>query len=108
MHTKLHSLRVAAFATLFVLGLCARGQAASLEDYRDRVSQAVSAIQQLETPDYYTDDPLQRDSIMQNAVARLRELLPAQESVLFNGQNIDVDNTWFHAALDEYQRMGHQ
>ena len=93
---------------MFILAFCARGQAASLEDYRARVSQAVSAIHQLEAPDYFTDDPLQRDPIMQNALARLRHLLPARESVLFNGQNIDVDNTWFHEALDKYQRLGHQ
>lgn len=108
MHTKLHSLRVAAVATLFILALCAQAQAASFEDYRARVSQAVSAIQQLEAPDYYVDDPLQRDSVMQNALTRLRQLLPAQESVLFNRQNIDVDNAWFHKALDEYQKLGHQ
>lgn len=108
MHTKFHSLRVAAYATLFVLALCIRGQAASFEDYRNRVSQAVNAIQQLEAPDYYTDDPLQRDSVMQNALAGLRQLLPAQESVLFNGQNIDVNNAWFHEALDEYQKLAHQ
>jgi len=108
MHTKFHSLRVAAVASLFVFALCARGQAASFEDYRTRVSQAVSAIQQLESPDYYTDDPLQRGPILQNALARLRQLLPAQESVLFKGQNIDVDNAWFQQALDEYQKLGHQ
>jgi hypothetical protein len=108
MHTKFHSLRVATFATLFIVALCARAQAASFEDYRARVSQAASAIQQLEAPDYYTNDPLQRDSVMQNALARLRHMLPAQESVLFNGQNIEVDNAWFHEALDEYQKLGHQ
>src|SRR5687768_18578618 len=108
MRTVFHSLRVVAGATLFVLALCAQGQAASFEDYRARVSQAVSAIQQLEAPDYYTDDPLQRNSVMQNALAGLRQLLPPRESVLFNGQNIDVDNAWFHNALDEYQKLSHQ
>jgi hypothetical protein len=108
MRTVFHSLRVVAGATLFILALCAQAQAASFEDYRGRVSQAVSAIQQLEAPDYYTDDPLQRDSVMQTALDRLRQLLPARESVLFNGQNIDVDNAWFHQALDEYQKLGHQ
>ena len=108
MHTKFHSLRVGAVATLFVLAFCAQVRAAGFEDYRARVSQSLSAIQQLEAPDYYADDLLQRDSVMQNALTRLRQLLPAQESVLFNGQNIDVDNAWFHEALDEYQKLGHQ
>lgn len=108
MRTVFHSLRVAAVATLFLLAAWTQVQAASFEDYRGRVSQAVSAIQQLEAPDYYTDDPLQRDAVMQNALARLRQLLPAREPVLFNGQNIDVDNAWFHEALDEYQKLGHQ
>ena len=108
MHSKFHSLRVLTAASFFVLAFCARGHAASFDDYHGRVSQAVSAIQQLEAPDYYTDDPLQRDSILHNAVTRVRQLLPAQESVLFNGQNIDVDNAWLHEALDEYEKIGYQ
>lgn len=108
MRTVFHLIRVAPVATLFILVLCVRGHAASFEDYRARVSEARGAIQQLETPDYYSDDPLQRDSVMQNALARLRQLLPARESVLFNGQNIEVDNAWFHEALDEYQKLVRQ
>ena len=108
MQVNFPSRKLAALAALFVLGLVARAQAASFEDYRTRVSQAASVIQQLETPDYYTDDPTQRESILQNALARLRDLLPPHESVLFNGQNIEVDNAWFHEALDEYQKLSSQ
>ena len=108
MNANFRWLRVAAVAALLVLASAAQVAATSFENYRDRVSQAVTAIQQLETPDYYTDDPLQREPIRQNALARLRQLLPASESIIFSGQNIQVDNGWFHAALDEYQKAGRQ
>ena len=108
MQVNFHSRKFAALAFLFVLGLAARAEGQSFDDYRTRVSQAASVIQQLETPDYYTDDPTQRESILQNALARLRHLLPVNESVLFNGQNIEVDNAWFHEALDEFQKFSSQ
>ena len=108
MASNFDSMKVALASILFVLGLALTARAASFEDYRARVSQAVSAVQQLEAPGYYTDDPLQREPIRQNALARLRELLPAHESILFNGQNIEVDNAWFHESLDEYQKYSSQ
>lgn len=99
------SKKFVGLAFLIALALASSAQAATFEDYRTRVSQAVSTIPQLETPGYYTDDPGQRESIAEMALARLRHLLPATETVLFNGQNIDVDNAWFQEALNEYQRI---
>jgi len=79
-------------------------QAATFTDYRTRVSQAISVIQQLETPDYYTDDSSQTNGLVENALGRLRHLLPETETVTFNNQSIDVDNKWFHKALAEYEK----
>jgi hypothetical protein len=95
-------------AFLFVLAFALPANAATFEDYRERVSEAITTIGRLETLDDDADDPLQRESIAERALARLRQLLPAHESVLFNGQNIDVDNRWFHTALDEYQKISNQ
>lgn len=78
--------------------------AATFSDYRTRLSQAASVIQQLETPDYYTDDAGQSRQLVDSAVARLRQLLPETETVIFNNQSIEVDNKWFHKALDVYEK----
>lgn len=108
MRANVHAKRIVSLSGLFVFFLVSRADAATFEDYRARVSQAVSAIQQVEAPGYYTDEPTERGVIAGNAAARLRQLLPASETVFFNGQNIDVDNSWFHEALDEYEKTGGQ
>ena len=97
--------RFLAVATLmFVTSLLTTVQAATLADYRTRLTQAASVIQQLETPDYYTEDSSQTNELVDNALVRLRQLLPERESVTFNDQTIEVDNQWFHKALAEYEK----
>ena len=94
-----------AVATLmFVMSLLTTVQAATFADYRTRLSQAASVIQQLETPDYYTENSRQTNELVDNALTRLRQLLPETESVTFNNQTIEVDNKWFHKALAEYEK----
>jgi hypothetical protein len=78
--------------------------AAPFSDYRTRLSQAASVIQQLETPDYYTEDSSQSAELVDNALTRLRQLLPETENVTVNNQTIEVDNRWFHKALAEYEK----
>jgi hypothetical protein len=85
-------------------GFAVTTSAATFADYRTRLSQAASVIQQLETPDYYTDDAGQSQQLVDVAVARLRQLLPETETVILNNQSIEVDNKWFHKALDDYEK----
>lgn len=94
---------VLAAAVLWVAS-AARVEAASFSDYRLRVTQAASITQQLEAPDHYVDDPGAADELVRNALVRLRHLLPATETVLLNGQHIEVNNYWFHHALDDYEK----
>lgn len=90
--------------TCLVFAFAMGTSAATLSDYRTRLSQAASIIQQLETPDYYTDDSSQANALVDNALARLRHLLPETENVSFNNQTIEVDNKWFHKALAQYEK----
>jgi hypothetical protein len=91
-------------AAILVAAFAASAQASTVADYRTRISQAASVIQQLETPDYYTDDSSQTTELVESALARLRQLVPETERITFNNQSIDVDNKWFHQALAEYER----
>src|SRR5690242_5186575 len=102
MMSPFHKRFLAAMTLVFVSAGAVR--AATLSDYRTRLSQAASVIQQLETPDYYTDDSNQRDALVANALARLRQLVPETENVTFDNQTIEVDNKWFHKALAQYEK----
>jgi hypothetical protein len=90
----------------FVLLACyARGGAATLTDYGLRVSQAIATLQQLQAG-YTNEDPALRLQSVSNGVARVREDLPARETVLLNGQVVVVDNAWLHHALQDYESTG--
>lgn len=83
---------------LILLAVSAQARAATLAEYRARISEASDALNQLETPDYYTEDDVQ------SIVARITNLLPAKETVFHNGQAIEIDNAWVHEALSEYEK----
>lgn len=91
-------------AVMLMCAFALTTSATTFSDYRTRLSQAASVIQQLETPDYYTDDSSQTDALVANAVARVRQLVPETENVTFNNQTIEVDNKWLHKALAEYEK----
>lgn len=91
-------------AAILATAVATTAGAATFTDYRTRISQAASVIQQLETPDYYTDDANGTNELVGSALARLRHLLPETETITFNNQSIEVDNKWFHQALAEYEK----
>lgn len=83
----------------------ARASAATLIDYRHRVSQAIATIEQLQTS--YDDQDLSlRQQFITDGAARIREYLPAKETVLLNAQSVSVDNSWLHQALQDYEATG--
>ena len=83
---------------LTLLAVSSQARGATLAEYRGRISQASDALNQLQDPDYYTEDDVQ------SIVARITNLLPAKETVLHHGQTIEVDNAWLHEALSEYEK----
>lgn len=97
------NLSRAAMVVLIFLAVSSQARGATLAEYRARISQASNALTQL--PDYYPDDPEQRSALVESSVAQIATLLPAKETVLHNGQTIEIDNQWFHEALAEYQRI---
>ncbi len=76
--------------------------AATLAEYRHRVSESIVAVQQLQLSSVRSDSV--REPSRQTTLTRLRALLPAKETVLLEGQTIAVDNSWLHEALDEYEK----
>ena len=95
-------LKIALVASLVAFGLAISASAATFADYRERIAQATAVIEQLETPDYFSDHPDQRADFIAQRVAYVKALLPPKEAVVFNSQEIEVNNSWLHAALTDY------
>jgi hypothetical protein len=91
------------FVVLMSLACFARVSAATLADYRHRISEAIASIEQLQAA-YEDENPSQRERFVIPTIARVREDLPARETVMFNSQAVVVDNTWLHEALQDYER----
>ena len=88
---------------LVSLACSARVSAATLADYRHRVSAAIAVIEQLQAA-YGDEDPSLREHFVITGVARIREDLPARETVLLNTQSVVVDNAWLDEALQDYEK----
>jgi hypothetical protein len=90
------------FALGVILMCLASASAATLAEYRRRVSDGLVAVQQLQLSSVRSDSLREQSRL--TTLTRLRALLPAKETVLLEGQNIAVDNSWLHEALDEYEK----
>src|SRR5260370_4061616 len=91
------------FVVLASLACFARAGAATLADYRHRVSAAIAVIEQLQAASN-DEDPSLREHLIITSVARIREELPAKETIQLNAQGVIVDNTWLHQALQDYEK----
>jgi hypothetical protein len=91
------------FAVLVSLVCFSRIGAATLADYRHRVSQAITVSAQLQAAFGNEELSLPEQFVTAN-VARIRELLPVKETVLLDGQSVMVDNAWLHEALQNYEK----
>jgi Domain of unknown function (DUF4129) len=91
-------------AMVLTLLVYSQAKALTLAEYRARISQASKILSQIQTPEYYSDDFQQRSAFFETSVAEIRLMLPVKETVLHNGQTIEVDNAWLHEALSEYEK----
>ena len=101
-------LRTGTLLTFFVVALsllsCARISAATFVDYRHRVSDAISVIEELHAA--HDNEGQSSPEHVNNSVARIRAELPAKETVTLGTQSIVVDNTWLQEALQDYEKTG--
>jgi hypothetical protein len=100
VRTQLQNLarRSAPLAVLFFL-VVIPVHAISLDEYRDRVTRAVTALDSLAQTDEdeSTDKYAQRNA---DTVKAVRETLPASQTVEWGGMSFKVDNSWLHEELD--------
>lgn len=97
-----HQLRrIATFIGMVCALYCGAGRldAATLTDYEHRITEATTLLE--EAAGASEDEPNQ---FIATKLAQVRQELPATETVLMNGQRIEVDNSWLHEALNEYEK----
>lgn len=99
----MNPIRALAVAGLVLIYAATCWAASSFDDYQKRVSTAATLLEQSRTA--FEDESLSEpDRLIAANVDRVRNLLPAKETVLFNRENITVDNSWLHQALAEFEK----
>jgi len=90
---------------LFAVGLlvlCASTvEAIPISDYHKQIRQAVTALDTLTQSDE-TESEAAYGARDAETVQGVRKLLPPTESVEWNGEIFNVDNSWLHKDLDKY------
>jgi len=100
-----HSHVSAGLRLLFSVGLLVLSvptvRAISITEYQKKIRQAVTALDTLAQPDETETEAAfaARDA---ETLSGVRNLLPPTESVEWNRETFDVDNSWLHHDLDKY------
>jgi len=90
-----------AATALLLTAVSSQVRAATLAEYRARVSEATSVVREFQSPAAYVEgDP--HDAYY--TLTRLKTLLPEKERVELSGQIVEVDNSWLHEALKEFEK----
>jgi len=90
-------------ALIFLAGWIHVSSAETLEDYQHRVAAAAALVEQLHGAGEDESNSQPEVFITAN-LARLREMLPAKETVTLNDAPISVDNTWLHEEIGKYEK----
>src|SRR5215470_16166194 len=88
------------FVLLFVCP--ATVSAIPLHQYQENLKNAITnleILQNLAESETYDFEQQRGDKI-----AFVRTILPAQQTVDFEGETCDVDNSWLHKSLDELEK----
>lgn len=75
---------------------------ATLDDYQHRVTAAAALVEELRGAGEHESNPQPQAFITTN-LSRVREMLPAKETVTLDGLNVPVDNSWLHEELSTYE-----
>jgi hypothetical protein len=94
---------VAAFVLICAFSLVFVAKAATLNDYQHRVAAAAALIEELRSAGEDESNPQPGQFITTN-LTRVRQMLPAKETVLVDGQSVAVDNAWLHEELAHYEK----
>lgn len=95
--------RVLAIAGVLLICSVICSGASTFEDYQQRISTAAGLVEQSRGAfeDESLSDP---DQFIASNISRVRQMLPAHETVVLNREHVSVDNSWLHEALAEFEK----
>ncbi|HMF55637.1 MAG TPA: hypothetical protein VK619_04705, partial [Pyrinomonadaceae bacterium] len=94
-----------AFVVFIILLTCLQARAAvSLADYRERVRRAASYMETLPASEE-SESRAAYEARSARTIQNVRALLPATETVEWNGTQANVDNSWLDEALKNYAQV---
>lgn len=92
--------RSLALSLLVLLVSCANVVAVPLSNYHENLKQAIKTLEPLsEIDDDANVEDIERQ--FEESSKTIRAILPAHETVEFEGDSYNVDNSWLHKSLDE-------
>ncbi|MBD0370151.1 MAG: DUF4129 domain-containing protein [Pyrinomonadaceae bacterium] len=93
--------------TAFFIIVCAEAALAiPLNDYHEHVRRAIITLGSIGTTMQDEEYSFERErSVEAAAIREVRRLLPADETIEWQGGNLRVDNSWLKEALDNYERL---
>jgi hypothetical protein len=77
--------------------------AATLDDYQHRVTAAAALVEELRGAGEDESNPQPETFITTNLI-RVRQMIPAKETVVLDGLSVPVDNSWLHEELSAYEK----
>jgi hypothetical protein len=96
------------YVVLLILIACAGASASptalTLSEYRERLGQATIALDSLTSFDEGVGEREQSARIA-STLREVRARVPAQLAVEWNGAPVQVNNSWLHDALKEYEKL---
>lgn len=75
-----------------------------LSEYRARIGKAVIALDSLQAQDEGTSAKSRNERIA-STLKEVRKVVPAEETVEWNGKSVRVDNKWLDDAFARYEQM---
>lgn len=77
--------------------------AVTLDDYQHRVTAAAALVEEIRDAGEDESNP-QPEAFITTNLIRVRQMLPAKETVMLDGLSVTVDNSWLHEELSGYEK----
>jgi len=94
---------LAALALTCVIAPLTLANTATLDDYQHRVTAAATLVDELRDAGEDESNPRPENFITTN-LTRVRQMLPAKETVTLDGLSVPIDNSWLHEELSAYEK----
>jgi hypothetical protein len=96
-----------AVSLLVVLVTCTNVAAVPLSDYHQNIKHAIETLEPLTKIGEETDSH-DINNVFAETTKSVRSILPQHETVEFEGDSYNVDNSWLHKSLDELDQSANR